>query len=286
MFDKILLDHANQVRNDGKLHFSSHLQHARHAVLAHEIGYPETRKEWGSVAQLVSGTAMHEELHRIMGAALAPEYHSEITVPPININGIEWTGTADAVTVLDGQRWLIDYKNTSSMTFDYLNGKPKDDHILQVSAYYYFLPEELIQPGTKCGVLYIPSSANFSRKWADPTFLEFEPVPYDDVVGVMQTTGDAIHQYRKDGTLPAAPTGEWSWKMNKRKNVQELLYKPHWASRYCPWSSLFDDPCECSTEGIVFGGTYDPVTDQYDLTDEAKRLPETITKAFAIPVEV
>lgn len=286
MFDTVLMDHANQVRNDDYLHFSSHLQHARHAVIAYTHGYPEVRKEWGSVAQLTMGTAMHEQIHYIMDEKFGLWYQSEIPVTPFFIREVGWTGTADAVVDVDGQRWLIDYKTTSSQTFEYLNGQPKDDHILQVSAYYHFLGDEIITPDTRVGVLYIPTSPNFSRKWANPQFMEFEPLPKDEILSVMDSTVAAIERYSEEDVLPPVPTGEWKWTNNKRKGVKELIYKPHWSTRYCPWSSLFDDPCGCCNEQPVFGGTYDLETGEYAFEPAARNLPDDILKAFDIPVEV
>lgn len=279
MFDRIIVDHANKVRNDDYLHFSSHLQHMRHAVVSYTHGYPEVQRGWGNIAQLFMGTAMHEEIHRVMADTFAPNYFDEISVPIVEVEGVGWTGTADAVVDVNGQRWLVDYKTTSSQTFEYLNGQPKDDHILQVSAYYHFLPLDLITPGTKCGVLYIPTSPNFSRKWAEPQFMEFEPLPRDDIMGIMKETATAIALYRDEEVLPPVPEGEWKWTSNKRKGVKELIYKPHWSTRYCPWAALFDDPCGCSEEQSVFGGTYHIETGEFNLEPVTKHLSDDFIKS-------
>jgi hypothetical protein len=284
MLDKILLEHANESRNDGMLHFSSALQNDRHAVLGYVHGYPQSDKPWGEVAQLITGTAIHEYLHQLydMRDDKIKQYYAEIELSPTFVNGFQWTGTADAVLVdSEDQAWLVDYKTTSSNTFEYLNGKPKPEHILQVSAYYHFLPEHLTEDA-KCGIMYIPVSPTFSRKWAEPAFMEFDPVPADDIISIMERVGDSIKEYKITDYLPPVLEGEWSWRYDKRSKKWKFGYKPHWSTRYCPWASLLDDPCLCSESKSIDGGTWNPETNEYDLTLDGKEYVDYVTKPWEL----
>lgn len=284
MFDTLLMEHANSVRNDGMLHFSSALQHDRHAVLGYVHGYPEIERKWGDVAQLITGTAIHEYMHTLMLDKFGETaYRHEVTVEPIDVGGYLWTGTADAVVSVDDTTWLIDYKTTSSNTFEYLNGRPKDEHIMQMSAYYHLLYDSgLSSYDARCGVLYIPTSPTFNRKWADPTFMEFEPLTYDTVYFQMDWVGTCINVYKEANLLPEIPDGEWSWKFDKRAKKWKFNYKPHWSTRFCPWAPLIDDPCGCSTSEIIVGGTYDPTTNEYALTPEGKNHVDSVTKPWEL----
>ena len=287
MFDKMLVEHANETRNDGKLHFSSGLQHDRHSVLGYVHGYPHVDRHWGDVAQLITGTSIHEYLHQMFAKDLRLQiYKSELPVSDIIINDMAWTGTADAFIIdSEGQSWLVDYKTTSSNTFEYLRGTPKPEHIMQVSAYYHFLTDgngDDLPEGTKCGIMYVPVSPTFSRKWAEPTFMEFDPLPVGDVIRVMERVTDRIIDYKLGEPLPDAPTGDWVWKFDKRAKKWKFTYKPHWSARFCPWAPLLDDPCGCSTQEPVNGGSWNPETNEYDLTSEGKKYVDSVTKPWEL----
>ena len=285
MFDKYLIDHANKTRNDGMMHFSSGLQNARHAVLGYVHGYPEVKRHWGEVAQLITGTAIHEYMHDMFTEESKNRtlfYSPEIPIEPVDINGVLWTGTADAVIIDDtGQKWLIDYKTTSSNTFEYLDGKPKTDHIIQVSAYYHFMREHNLDDA-KCAIMYIPTSPTYSRKWAEPTLMEFEPVGKEHIIDIMKYVTKGIYTYQDSGFRPAIPDGEWGWKFDKRAKKWKLSHKPHWSTRFCPWEHDLNDPCTCSTETIKDGGTWCPETNEYNLTAMGENCVEFVTKPWEL----
>lgn len=237
-------------RNDGMLHFSQHLQHDRHTAIYTRYGYPATNVPWGRMFPLIQGTGVHETIHATM-KSLYPKYVAEhpITAKDKALQ-YSWTGTADAYVEVDSEVWLIDYKTISGAGMSFLGDTPKDDHILQVSAYYHFGPTQ----NCKTGVLYLPSSPGYSKDWSEPAFLPFEPVPYRDLIERMRQVEEAIIEYEDHDELPDPPNGDWSWK--KRGKAYKLEYRPHYTSMFCPWASLLDDPCGCSEQKSIIAATY------------------------------
>ena len=245
----IIKENVLTPRDDGALHFSSHLQNDRHTVLYHHHGYPEYFKgaTWGGTLPLMQGTAVHEEIHKIMVGAFGWEYTPEIEVNyPLDTEDIihDWRGTADAVVIIDDERWLIDYKTISGASFSFLHNKVKPEHLMQVSAYYNFIDMHI----DRVGVLYLPTSQDYKRQWHEPVFIEVTPFTRLHVVSRMQDVERMINEYggTRD-TLPLPNAGGFSWKNNKREKKWELRYFPHYTSMFCPWKNLGkDDPCGCS----------------------------------------
>lgn len=242
-----LKDTLTEARNDGMLHFSQHLQHDRHTAIYMQYGYPNTSLPWGRMFPLIQGTAIHETIHAAM-AKTYPKYvpEREITLPVTTDKNARfsytWTGTADAYVEVDDTIWLLDYKTISGSGMSFLTNKPKPEHILQVSAYYHFGPTQ----NCKTAVVYFPTGPDYKRKWEEPRFVEFEPIPKMELVERMQQVEEAIHDYEEDDTLPPIPNGEYVWK--KTGKNYKLQYRPHYTTMFCPWASLHDDPCGCSNE--------------------------------------
>lgn len=245
---------TNKPRNDGWLHFSSHLNHDRHTVLYYTHGYPETTwdRPWMNTLPLLQGTAIHEQLHKIMSDAYQV-YEPETDVyPPEDMTQYKWKGTADAlIEDNDGVVWLIDYKTISGASFSFLDG-PKPEHIMQVSAYYHYMPLHI----DKVAILYLPTSADYKRRWPEPVLYEVEPWTADALAARIWKVEEAISAYKSSSILPDAPEGKVYWKENKRNKNWELHYKPHYASMFCPWKDQEDDPCGCSAETPVHIGNW------------------------------
>ena len=248
-------------RNDGILHFSQHLQNDRHTAIYKSIGYPEANLPWGRIFPLVQGTGIHEIIHSTM-ASIYPKYMPERFIAG-NDPGLEfeWGGTADAYVEIDGDVWLMDYKTISGAGVEFLNDKPKDDHVWQVSAYYHFGPSQNV----RTGILYLPSSPNYRKSWAEPVLYEFEPLTYDTLLERMLEVEDACKAYWTKGILPAPLDGEHKWKKKGKKF--ELVYRPHYTSMFCPWASLSDDPCNCSDDKIRVIASYKDGKMEYDAKD-------------------
>lgn len=269
----------SEPRNDEKLHFSQHLQHDRHTVIYMEYGYPHVDQPWGRIFPLVQGTGVHETVHTMM-AKMYEKYvpEREIVAKDKRLE-FEWTGTADAYVEIDNEVWLIDYKTISGAGMMFLDAVPKPEHILQVSAYYHFGPTQ----ACKTGVLYLPSSPNYSKAWDEPVFLPFDPIDKSTLVDRMKEVEEAIWEYKEHSVLPDTPEGTWSWK--KRGKAYRLEYRPHYTTMFCPWASLSDDPCGCSLEKSMTVATYKngdlTVDEEYAIMVEKIGLPDELEETIS-----
>lgn len=234
---------VNQPRNDDMLHFSTDLQNPRHTCISWVHGYPVVDKPWMNTFPLLQGTAVHEFIHTVMHDAENWNYVSE---QPIMVDHFEypWTGTVDAyLENPDGETWLVDYKTASGVSLSFMN-EAKPDHVMQVSAYYNF---GIQIPNLRVGILYLPSSPDYKRRWEEPRFYEVQPLSMDEVVQRISSVEFDIQTYISDNVLPDPLEGEYSWKYNKRNKNWEQWYKPHYSSLYCPWKNQEVDLCGCSS---------------------------------------
>jgi hypothetical protein len=239
-------------RNDGMLHFSSHLNHNRHTCLYYWFGYPAYQDTpWANTLPLLQGTSIHEQVHKIMEDYHKP-YASEIEIVADDGFDYPWVGTADAYTEDENSDvWLVDYKTISGASYTFLEG-PKPEHIMQVSAYYHYG-----MPTKRVGILYLPTSSDYKRRWHEPEFFEVTPWPREKLREHMLGVETDISIYLSTQQLPPPPKGEYVWKNIKREKHYELTYKPHYASMFCPWKNLIDDPCGCSNEKARIIGRVD-----------------------------
>jgi hypothetical protein len=239
-------------RNDGVLHFSAHLQHDRHTALYWVFGYPEPPEAtWQRAFPLLQGTGVHEVIHTKM-ADLYPKYVPEHpVVAPEDEWDFPWVGSVDAyVEDEDGQVWLLDYKTISGAGMSLLGDVPKPEHILQASAYYHFGPTQDV----RTAIVYLPSSSDYKRRWAEPIVMEFAPMNISDIRKRMTNVETSIATFVSVGVLPPAPEGEFVWK-TKGKDKWDLVYRPHYSSMFCPWAHLVDDPCGCSDDEAFVAAT-------------------------------
>lgn len=268
----------SEPRNDERLHFSQHLQHDRHTAIYMEYGYPNVDQPWGRIFPLVQGTGVHESIHATM-AKMYPKYvpEREIIAADKTLE-FEWAGTADAYVEINNVVYLLDYKTISGAGMSFLEDTPKPEHIFQVSAYYHFGPTQNCQPA----VLYLPSSPDYTKKWAEPRFITFEPISKTSLLERMKEVEDAIWEYKEHLVLPDPPEGTWSWK--KRGKTYRLEYRPHYTTMFCPWASLTDDPCGCSLEKSMTVATYKDgdltVDDEYAIMVEKIGLPDESEEIF------
>lgn len=270
---KSLIDAIKQAtlepRNDKLLHFSSHLTHNRHTALYWWYGYPANYDQpWASTLPLLQGNAIHNEIHRIMEDKHKP-YVSEQLIAPYDDNfKYPWCGTADAYTEDEkGNVCLVDYKTISGAGMTFLD-QPKPEHVLQVSCYYHFNVVRV----DRVGILYLPTSMDYVRRWHEPVYFDVTPVPKEDLVKIIGGVESDISIYHSTRMLPDWPEGEYLWKENKRNKNWELNYRPHYSTFYCPWKVLGeDDPCGCSKDKPMKIGTWNPKTDECDGDEDTIR---------------
>ena len=237
----VIKEATNSPRNDGVLHFSSHLMNDRHTVLYWHHGYPDVSdKPWANTLPLLQGTAIHEQLHSIMHEKHQP-YASEIEIRCDDFK-YPWMGTVDAYTEDENENiLLLDYKTISGTSMTFLDG-PKPEHVMQVSAYFHFgMPR--VQ---RVGILYLPTTPDYKRRWHEPVFYDVSPHPYDAIVGRINQIEKAISAYPKE--LPDFVMGTKEWKHNKKEKQWERWLRPHYSSMFCPWKDEEDDPCGCSNQ--------------------------------------
>lgn len=266
-------------RNDGMLHFSSHLNHNRHTALYWWYGYPPYQAQpWANTLPLLQGTSIHEQLHRLMEEHHKP-YASEISILAEDEGfTYPWTGTVDAYTEdEDGRVWLLDYKTISGASLTFLDG-PKKEHIMQVSAYYHYGMPNV----DKVGILYLPTSQDYKRQWHEPIFYEVQPWPRNVLDSHIRAVETDILIYESTRMLPPAPQGDFRWKQNKRNKCWELHYRPHYATMYCPWKHLDDDPCGCSKIKATMVGTYK----DGEIDGDIATVEEYLAECPGIPKEV
>lgn len=260
---------TNKARNDGLLHFSTHLQHDRHTAIYHKHGYPENTwdKPWMNTLPLLQGTAIHDYIHNIMKDKYTV-YDAEVPISGSDKLGYAWTGTADAYVVDDdGVFWLLDYKTISGTSFEYLDGA-KPEHILQISAYYHFHYHPKHGYPKKCAIVYLPTTPDYRRRWPEPVIIEVDPIPWMDLYHRMNTVEFHIKRYATTGELPQPPKGEYKWKQNKKENHWELWWYPHYSSLFCPWKGQEEDPCGCSKFTRYVVGTWS-VRDGVDYNEDS-----------------
>lgn len=235
---------VNKPRVDDYLHFSTDLQNPRHTCISWVHGYPLVDRPWMNTFPLLQGTAIHEFVHTIMHNAEDWNYVSEQSILVDNFD-YPWAGTVDAyLDNPDGETWLIDYKTASGVSLSFME-EAKPEHVLQVSAYYHY---GVAIPNLRVGILYLPSSPDYKRRWEEPRFYEIAPISKAEVSKKMREVEHAIDKYLRDGSLPDPLQGDNIWKYNKRNKNWELWYKPHYSSMFCPWKDQEVDLCGCSTQ--------------------------------------
>lgn len=268
----------SEPRNDGMLHFSQHLQHDRHAAIYMKYGYPKANLSWGRMFPLVQGTGVHETIHVHM-KDICEHYLAEHEIFVTAGFQYPWTGSVDAFAKYQGEYWILDYKTISGAGMFFLGDEPKEDHILQVSAYHAFRPES--NQVWRTAVIYLPSSPDYKRNWDEPRMIEFKPLDKQTIIDRMLEVEEHISLYADTGFLPPWPAPSYKWK--QKGKTWHLEERPHYTSMFCPWASLIDDPCGCSKQesGTIAKLRGDELTieDGYDI------IVEQIVEDIGVPDE-
>lgn len=271
--------------SDGLLHASSDLVGSlRHSML-HAAGAPRIESELISDVVLQTGTFWH----RFFGEALVKEgipFMQEVNVTPWLPEG--WAGTADWIFWHPKHEAfaLGDLKTTKGESFRFLRDEgAKLEHMWQLSAYWYAL-EKMGLPLIKgVAVYYLPKNNTSDKaERVEPILHEFEPLPFQEVLDVMESRWAATKEYLESLDYLDDPRWE-NPEMYITKTVQEspIFYVteqlaepqdrvqklwwdgkagvwnvklvPHWSAAYCPYAS---DLCDCSEQGTEKIGHYSP----------------------------
>lgn len=253
---------------DGMLHPSGDiLGSLRHSQLR-AAGAPTVGSDFVNDIVLMTGTMWHKWIGERL-IALGLPHMQEVNLTPWLPEG--WAGTADLLV------WnpelqafvLVDLKTIKGDGIKFVRADgPKEEHIHQVSSYYHACVKAGFPMAGTCAIWYLPKDAGLRADAnAEPLLLEFEPLNAKGLHKEMEARWRATKAYLD--SLPPAPAEHADFVtsalapeqeriqqlyLDKKTGLYDVLLKPHWSTRYCPFP---EDICGCSLQGQTKIGTYD-----------------------------
>lgn len=266
--------------HDGLLHASTDLTGSLRHVMLRAVGAPSKSRSIASGIRLMHGTLWHEWFHQTLIKRGIPFFH-ELNLTEHMPEG--WSGTADWVFWHPEYEAFIlgDLKTAKGESLFWINKDgAKNEHIWQLSAYFYALVAMGLPMVKGMGVMYWPMNDTSDGDVILPTIQECEPLPEEVVIGRMNerwalaqeyvesVNGDghtnpghnfAVIQLGEAGELyitdklaevqPRIQKVVW----NKAQGVFNVVLTPHWSARFCD----FEPPlCTCSEQGTTKIGHY------------------------------
>lgn len=223
--------------------------------------------------RLMTGTMWH----RYMGDLLVKNgvlFMQEIDVTPGLPKG--WSGTADWLFWDKRKKAFVlgDLKTIKGEGLKWIEtGGAKDEHIWQLSAYFWALKEMGLPMVDGFGVLYLPMNPDLSSVTPlEPVEQLVKPIARDLIWPEMEFRRRECDSYLADynswpnsdihGQLGAylvpslAPERDREQKLvwNKSMGVLDLKLVPHWSTRYCPFGPPL---CGCSLQRPEKVGHFD-----------------------------
>jgi hypothetical protein len=266
--------------HDGLLHASSDLTGSLRHVMLRAVGAPSKSRSIASGIRLMHGTLWHEWFHQTLIKRGIPFFH-ELNLTDNMPEG--WSGTADWVFWHPEYHAFIlgDLKTAKGESLFWINKDgAKDEHIWQLSAYYYALLVMGLPMVKGAGVMYWPMNDTPDGDVIMPSVQEVEPLPEELVVGRMaerwaqtklyatkvdetrQTAYDhgdefgmdenSVENYLNDLLAPVQERIQkvvWS----RPQGVFNLVLTPHWSARFCDFGPPL---CTCSEQGTTKIGHY------------------------------
>lgn len=247
---------------DGKLHCSSDLTSPLRHTQLRALGVPTKARNAASSIRLKHGWLWHEWFHITLIQNHIPFFH-EIKLDEFLPEG--WSGTADWVFWHPEYEAFVlgDLKTTKGENIYWINTRgAKDDHIWQLSAYYYALLGMGLPMVKGFGIMYWPMN-DVSGENPAPILQECSPLPQEKVGRVMEARRKSVEaimdemgspgQLYKPGGLERltellAPEGdrEQKLKWNYKQHVFDVVLTPHWSTKFCDWEPPL---CSCSLQG-------------------------------------
>lgn len=268
---------ADRREPDGLLHCSSDLIGSlRHAQLT-VAGAPRIDSEIASDIRLRTGTMWHSYYNEILAKA-GLTFMQEVKVTPWLPEG--WSGTADWLFWNPDVRAFVlsDLKSIKGEGLRWVLEGAKEEHLWQLSAYYWAFVRAKFPMIEGFAILYLPMNDTTDRnETIEPFVSECAPLPKDEVWGRMEerwactrvyldtlATNTHDHEYKHYFTPPTdyflnehlAPPQDRVQKLVwvKKDSKWELRLTPHWSASYCPFDTSL---CDCSTQGTTKIGEYD-----------------------------
>jgi hypothetical protein len=260
-----LLDEGRR-ENDYQLHASGHmLGSLRHAQLD-VAGAPRVNRDIASLIRMETGTMWHTRIANRLRDQGIPVM-AEVTITPWLPKG--WSGTPDLFL------WNPEYKAFGLIDVKTIKGDgiywierdgAKQEHIWQTSLYWHGAKKMGLPLIKRIGVFYLPvSEARKGSAPAKPTFVEFDPLPWETMRPVVEGRWKSVSEYLD--SLPfdpaesddeekspvvyltdkLAPVQERVFlkKANKTSGFTDVSLAPHWSAAYCEFPL---ELCDCSLQ--------------------------------------
>lgn len=259
---------------DGKLHASSDLVGSLRHTQLRAIGAPERPQRIASGFRNMTGTLWHkyvETLLRDKYVSKGGEVHTEVKLDEWMPEG--WSGTADYIFYHPGYGAYVlgDLKTVKAESMFFVNRDgAKEEHIWQLSLYFWALVEKGLPMVGSVGVLYIPFfDTRVESKSPEPVLMEVSPLPSEVVLERAESRSKAV-QAVKDGLGRGekledllAPEQEKVQKLvwDSKKAIFNVVCVPHWSAAFCDWDAPL---CDCRNQGSTkighwtLGGQYVP----------------------------
>jgi hypothetical protein len=245
----------------GKLYVSEVNAPLRHVMLR-VAGAPQKKPSIASQVAMQTGTFWHDYMNRLLIKARVPVMQ-EVNLAPWLPDG--WSGTADWLFWSPEYEAFVlaDLKTAKAESWRWLKDEPKENHLWQLSAYWYAL-EEMGLPLVKgFALFYLPKEDKMGEQ-IEPIIHECGLIDKDLIHDEMESRWAAVQEYLYHGELPAtlprppemylndylAPVQERVQKLwwDKKAGVWNVKLVPHWSAAFCPYDSSL---CDCSEQGTT-----------------------------------
>lgn len=253
---------ANKRAPDGLLHASSDLVGSlRHSQLRY-VGAPELPRSIVDDIRTQTGWFWHRHIGTLLVDAGVPVLQ-EVDVTSWMPSG--WSGTADWLFWSPEHEAFVlgDLKTAKgeAIKFKDMRGM-SEEHLWQLSAYWWALYEAGFPMLDELSVLYLPMNNVMREDDPEPTWISSKPLAQDTVYAQMDRRKQKCDDYAAsvcatdpDGLMVVpngyisdelAPIMERVQKLVWAKDKWDVKLFPHWLSDFCPFDN---DLCDCSEQG-------------------------------------
>lgn len=251
---------------DGLLHCSGDLVGSLRHTMLHAAGAPSRENDVVSSIILETGTLWHRRVGQILVDAGVP-FMQEVKLTPWLPEG--WGGTADWIFWHPEYQAFVlgDLKTTAGEALPHIEREGiKNEHLHQLSAYWYALRDMGLPLVKGLGVLYFPKNRAKSYD-THPVVIEGQPLDEDYMMDLMKVRRELANEYlisvkyrhpqMFNGELlltdKLAPPIERVLKTVWNAGQWDVKLVPHWSAQFCPYD---DELCDCNTTGETKVGQY------------------------------
>lgn len=259
---------AEQRPDDGLLHCSSDSWAPLRFVQLKQVLPKSDRNDIGDLITLHTGTLWHKFLEEHVWKLEETKtwewevIDTEWDVTPYLPTG--WTGTADLVLCHKASSdadlpciFVGDMKTAKPESLQWLDGKPKDEHLTQVSCYHAAVDKFYDDEGyprnmmPHIGVFYLPKGKTSRGETVQPVTLTAPAIKRDVIFRRLNNIRHAVEQYKAEvertgnllnDYLAPMPEPELKVEWDKTQYVWHVVQRPHWHETYL---APTDDPVLC-----------------------------------------